>query len=113
MLTIELLKEFGADIESGMARCVNSESLYLRLVKMVPNNDGFNKLYSSIKDNNLDSAFEAAHGLKGITSNLALTPLLIPISEITDLLRNKVNMDYSKLINKIEEERVKLSNICV
>ena len=31
MLTVEKLKDYGADVEKGLARCANNEALYLRL----------------------------------------------------------------------------------
>ncbi len=51
MLTIELLNNYGADTTEGLKRCVNKESLYFRLVGMIPTNDGFNKLYEAVKTN--------------------------------------------------------------
>ncbi len=33
MLTIDDLKTYGADTDTGLARCVGNEALYLRLVK--------------------------------------------------------------------------------
>ena len=32
MLTIETLKEFGADVNEGLNRCMNNESFYLMLI---------------------------------------------------------------------------------
>ncbi|MBO4666550.1 MAG: Hpt domain-containing protein [Bacilli bacterium] len=112
MLTIDKLKEYGADVQSGLQRCVNNESLYLRLVGMVPNNASFKELYTKIESNDLEGAFSAAHSLKGITANLSLTPLVVLVNEITELLRNKTQMDYSKLINDIEEKRSLLEKLC-
>ena len=34
MLTVAALKEFGANTEEGLSRCMNNEAFYLRLVKM-------------------------------------------------------------------------------
>jgi hypothetical protein len=111
MLTVESLNKFGADTLDGIKRCANNESLYLRLVGMVPSNQGFNNLYSAIKNNDLDNAFLAAHGLKGILSNLSLNPILNPIVEITEHLRKRDNIDYSNYIKIIEDERKKLEEL--
>jgi len=111
MLTIKALSDFGCDIESGIKRCANNEGLYLKLVKTIPSNLGFNNLYEALKNNNLDDAFSYAHGLKGIVSNLSLDPLLKPISELTEHLRNKDNIDYSKYISLIETKRKELDNL--
>lgn len=108
MLTIEKLNEFGADTKTGIKRCAGNEALYLRLVGMVPINTSFNNLYEAINNNNLSEAFNNAHALKGILANLSLDPLLKPVVEITEHLRNKDEIDYSNLINVIEENRKKL-----
>ena len=111
MLTIEALKQYGADAEVGLARCINNESLYLRLVGQVAGNDNFVKLVKAIENNNYDDAFQAAHGLKGIVTNLSLTPLEKPICEITELLRNKTDVDYSSLLEEIETQRKRLGEL--
>ena len=108
---IDKLNKFGADTITGIKRCANNESLYLRLVKTIPQNPGFNGLYETIKNNNLDEAFSYAHGLKGILANLSLDPILNPIVEVTEHLRNKEKIDYSKYLNLIEEKRKELENI--
>ena len=112
MLTIEKLKEFGVDVESGLKRCVNNEALFLRLVAMVPGNDNFNKLYTSIENKNFDEAFVAAHSLKGILANLSINNILKPVQEITELLRSKTDCDYSKYLSEIEEMRKTLEELC-
>ena len=111
MLTIENLKKFGADTDMGIKRCANNEALYLRLVTTVPSNQGFNSLYESIKNNNLDDAFTYAHGLKGILANLSLDPLANVVVEITEHLRKKEQMDYSSYISIIENKRKELEDI--
>ena len=111
MLSIEKLNEFGADTKAGIKRCAGNEALYLRLVGMVPANTSFYNLYEAIKNNNLDEAFNNAHALKGILANLSLGPLLKPVLEITEYLRNKEELDYSNLIKSIEENRKKLEKL--
>ncbi len=111
MLTIEDLKEYGADTDSGVKRCANNEKLYLRLVETLPNNQGFNDLYEAIKNNNLEDGFKIAHGLKGILTNLSMNPLSEPIILITEHLRNKDKIDYSLYLKQIEEKRKELELI--
>ena len=78
-MTINDLKAYGANLEEGLSRCMNNESFYLRLVKMIPGDANFQKLYDAIGSGDLDTAFEAAHALKGSTTNLALTPVSAPV----------------------------------
>lgn len=112
MITLEKLNNWGADTNTGIKRCANNTNLYLKLVNMVKTNSSFKMLEDAIKNNNLEDAFQAAHGLKGILSNLELTPLLDPIKEITELLRNKTKMDYSPYLNIINKEYNNLIEIC-
>lgn len=112
MLTIQYLRDFGADVDTGLARCVNNEALYLRLVKMVPSLDGFAKLEQATIDKDYDAAFEAAHGLKGAIGNLSLTPLYTPVVTITELLRARTDMDYSTLVAEIMTQRGILEVLC-
>ena len=111
-MTINDLKTYGANTEEGLKRCMNNESFYLQLVKRIPGDANFPKLYDAVDKGDLDNAFEAAHALKGSTGNLSLTPIFAPISEITDLLRTRTQTDYTVLINKIRDARDELARIC-
>ena len=111
-MTIDDLKTYGADTAEGLRRCMNKESFYLRLVKMIPGDANFQKLYDAIDKGDLDAAFEAAHALKGSAGNLSLTPIFAPISEITELLRARTQMDYAPLVEAIRESHERLRDIC-
>ncbi|MBR2280548.1 MAG: Hpt domain-containing protein [Ruminococcus sp.] len=104
-MTIESLKEFGADTETGLNRCLGNTDFYLSLVKMALDDQSFSNLAAAIATNNLDSAFEFAHALKGVYGNVALTPVYEPICELTEHLRNKENVDdYNMYINRISSK---------
>ncbi|MBR4580705.1 MAG: Hpt domain-containing protein [Lachnospiraceae bacterium] len=112
MLTLEGLKAFGADTESGMARCINNEAFYLKMVEKSLADGSYAKLKESIEANDLDAAFEAAHALKGVLGNLALTPIFEPVSEITELLRARTQTDYGVYLEKINAKYEELKNLC-
>ena len=101
MLSIETLRQYGADVEEGLTRCFQNEQFYLRLVKMILEEPNFAALKSKLEEKDLKGAFEAAHGLKGVCANLALTPLCRPVNEITELLRAETEMDYAPLLEQI------------
>ena len=79
---------------------------------MIPGDTNFQKLYDAVGSGDLNTAFEAAHALKGSTTNLALTPISAPVIEITELLRAKTQTDYTALITMIREARDELARIC-
>ena len=108
MLTIEKLKEYGADTDKGLSRCANNEALYLRLVKICAEELMGDTLGEALEENDLDRAFEAAHKLKGGVNNLSLTPISVPVCELTELLRSKTPGDYEKLYGEIMNEANKL-----
>ena len=111
-MTIDDLKAYGADTAEGLNRCMNNESFYLRLVKMIPGDPNFQKLYDAVDKGDLGTAFDAAHALKGSAGNLSLTPIFAPVSEITELLRDRTQMDYTALIAKIRKGHDALIRIC-
>ena len=112
MITIDALKEYGANVDEGLGRCMGNEALYLKLVSTIPNEEKFSKLMESLEANDLDSAFENAHALKGVTGNLALTPLYDPLVEVTELLRSRTEMDYTNLKALINSKKEELEELC-
>ncbi|MBQ8708902.1 MAG: Hpt domain-containing protein [Succinivibrionaceae bacterium] len=104
MITVETLKEYGADTDSGITRCAGMADFYLEMVKQAMTEDRFPALRKSIDDRDFQTAFEIAHGMKGIFANLSLDPVLNPVSEITELLRKKEDTDYSALLTRAETE---------
>lgn len=108
MITIEKLKEFGADTADGLKRCLNMEDFYLDLVNSSIDDTQLVQLGKAISAKELDSAFETAHSLKGVYGNLSLTPLYKPMSELTELLRSKTAADYDTLYNEIMRQFEKL-----
>lgn len=102
MLTVEKLKQFGADTNEGLQRCMNNEAFYLRMVSLFFQDQSFDKLKAAIANGDLEEAFKASHALKGVLGNLSLTPLYVIIFELTELLRNQTKRDYSEYIKKYE-----------
>ena len=111
-MTVEDIARFGADTKEGLCRCMGNSDFYIRLVKMMPRDRNFGILYDSIDRGDLDSAFEAAHALKGALGNLSITALYEPIVKITELLRLRTKMDYSELIAEIREKHIELEKLC-
>jgi hypothetical protein len=111
-MTVDDLRNFGADTKAGLHICMGNESFYLRMVKMIPGDPNFEKLYDSIEKGDLEGAFSAAHALKGSTGNLSLTPIFAPVCEIVELLRNRTDTDYTELVEMIRKGRDELQRIC-
>ena len=92
MITIEKLNEYGANTTDGLARCLGMEEFYLKLVNTMLTDENFDKLDAAIEAADVKKAFEAAHALKGTLGNLAITPILDPVVEMTERFRHAEEM---------------------
>ena len=111
-MNIETLKNFGANTDEGLARCFGMEDFYLKLVKTVPDEGNFDRLAEAIRANDLDTAFECAHALKGVLGNLSLTPIYTPVSEMTEQLRAHAQADYNAELDEVLRQRELLRQLC-
>ena len=105
MITIDSVREYGAAVDEGLARCMNNEAFYLKLVGKVLDDKAFGTLRSAVEAGDKEAAFEAAHQLKGVLGNLALTPMFEPVAEMTELLRAGEEVEYMVFVDKIEEKK--------
>ncbi|MBR6343105.1 MAG: Hpt domain-containing protein [Selenomonadaceae bacterium] len=108
MLTLEKMRDLGIDPTDGLTRCMNNEVFFFKMISMAVANDYFDTLGPALEKNDLESAFEAAHALKGVIGNLALKPIYEPLAEMTELLRAKKQADYISMYRPIKEIRDQL-----
>ena len=109
MISIEELKNNGADVETGLSRCLGKEDLYFKLVNMGLGDAKFEEMGDALNSNDLQKAFELCHALKGVIGNLSLTPLYEALSALTEKLRNREEADYSSLYSDILAIRSKFA----
>lgn len=109
MLSLELLRGYGADVDEALGRCLNNEAFYFRLIKMAMADDSYDKLKEALEAGQWKEAFERAHALKGVTSNLALRPIQNPVSELTERLRPQEPCEYAELLDEILLQKEKLT----
>lgn len=88
-MTLDALTAYGANTAEGLARCMNNEPFYLRMVDMALQDRNFDALKAAMDAGDARAAFEAAHALKGLIGNVALTPIYGPVCALTELLRGK------------------------
>ena len=107
MITIEELRSAGADVETGLSRCLGKEDLYIKLIGMGLGDAKFEELGSALGAGDLARAFELCHALKGVIGNLAITPLYQALSDMTEKLRAQEAADYSSLYSELMTIRSK------
>ena len=112
MLTVDALKAYGANTEEGLARCLNNEAFYLKMVGMMKDDAHAQALTNAVAEGNLQAAFEAAHALKGSLANLALTPALDAVTDILEPLRRREERaDYPEMAARVQKEMDRLQTI--
>ncbi len=111
MPTIDDLKNYGANTDEALTRLMGNESFYMMLIPKIFDDKNFEALSQGIKEGDLDKAFEAAHSLKGVLGNLELTPILKPMLEITELLRNREQVDYTPYLDEIFKQKELLEKL--
>ncbi len=101
----EIFAAYGVDYDATLRRFAGNTTLYLRVLGMLPNDKSLEKLGAAIDSGDLDSAFEAAHTLKGVAGNLGLTSLFDAVNAIVEPLRAREDRgDYVQLYTAVQAE---------
>ena len=111
MLSIEVLKEYGADPEQGLKRCMGKEDFYFKLINMALKDANFAKLEEAFNAADYKACFEAAHAIKGVVGNLSLTPLYNAASDLTELLRPQEPCDCEAQVKAVLDGLAELKKL--
>ena len=76
------------DMDTALSRVRGNKKLYHKMLGLFLNNEEFGKLDKSLEEKDYVSAGHAAHGVKGMTGNLALTLLFEKSTLLMDQMRN-------------------------
>ena len=85
---LKMLDSWGCDIPQALQRCCGDTEFFLHWVSQFVRDPDFEKLDSAISAKNYEAAFEAAHGLKGSSGTLGLTPLYDAVCTVVEDLRH-------------------------
>lgn len=101
----ERFDTYGGDYTTTMARFMGNEAMYLRFLDMLFQDENLQQLGTALEAGDMESAFAAAHTLKGVVGNMGLTPLYQAVCAVVEPIRaGKQNEDYSKLYQSIQTE---------
>lgn len=84
---LESLSKWNCNTPIAMDRFLGDEGLYIACLQMFSEDENFEALQTAIMDHNYEMAFDFAHALKGVASNLELTPLYQALYELVESLR--------------------------
>ena len=85
----EMLEAAGFKVEEAMKRFMNNEQLWIKFLKKFKSDLSYGELVKAMEEKDDAKAFEAAHTLKGITGNLAMSGFNAIVSEQTEYLRGE------------------------
>lgn len=97
------LLEAGVDVDRGMERFMGNQELLLRFLRKFPGDNNYRDIVSSLESGDYETAFRAAHTLKGLCGNLSLTKLQEIVSEQTELLRAEKWDEAKALMPRVTE----------
>ena len=88
---LDALEDWGCNIDEGLTRLGGDEDFYRMLLSDFTHENDMSKLEEAMRTENYLRAFEAAHGMKGDTGNLSLTPLYEAMCLLVEDLRPVVD----------------------
>ena len=111
MTTLEqAYHKLGADYE-GVTNRLMGEALVARFVGKFFEDENFAKLGEALAAQDVESAFVAAHTLKGVCQNLGFDNLYAPSSELTEVLRAGSLEGADELYAKVAAEYHKMEEV--
>lgn len=88
MTIIEELKNWGCDVEDAMTRFLDDEEFYVTCLYTMVQDPAYGRLGEALRAGDVQEAFEQAHTLKGVLSNMGLTPIYEIVIQLVEPLRN-------------------------
>ncbi len=95
--------ETNGSYENALAIMMNDMLIKRMLTKFMDNNS-FKDIVSLYEQKDFRGLFAASHSFKGVTGNLALTPLYELASTITEATRNSDDVNLDKEIAELKEK---------
>lgn len=84
---LQTLAEWGCDIEGALERFLEDDELYMTCLETLVVDNAYEKLGKALAEGKVAEAFDYAHTLKGVLSNLGLTPMICIVEKIVEPLR--------------------------
>lgn len=99
----EKLESAGIDLSAVMERFLNNETLLLHFLKKFTEDPNYQLFEESMKQEDYEEAFKAAHNLKGLCGNLSIMPLYDVVCVEVELLRKGDNEAARQYVSEFAE----------
>lgn len=98
------LQQLGMDVTGALERFVNNEALYVKFLKKFLDDPNMDALIKSISLHDYENALKYAHTLKGVTGNLGLTTLYLPLTDMVTCFRKENTEDIPQMMDSMASE---------
>lgn len=99
----ECYDKLGGGYEEVLGR-LRSERIIQKFVLKFPGDGSYQLLLTSVKNEDWEEAFRAAHTLKGVCQNLGFTRLYRSISAMTELFRGGKREEAVQMLPQVDED---------
>lgn len=86
-IRIEKLHSMGCSTDEALERMTGDEEFYLECLQEALRPADFERLEKALAEQDVKTAFDCAHALKGVLGNVGLTPMFRKSSELVEVLR--------------------------
>lgn len=101
-MSLEIFYErVGGDLEETLRR-LPGEAFVRKFLLRYPNDPSFGQLQSAVEQTDWQTAFRAAHTIKGIAQNLGMEHLYQAADVLTEALRNGSELTDCTLLQAVE-----------
>jgi len=103
MTVFEAYISLGGEVTSDIYQSL-SEKMLFKFLKKLTEDDQMQILEQAILEKDRDTAYAAAHTLKGVALNLAISRLSNPLCGLTDALRAGFPQNAEELFQEVKTE---------
>lgn len=110
--SLSALEACGIDTKEGVERFMNSEELFMKFLLRFLEDTGMEEMMRAYEVGNVTECFHAAHSLKALTGNLAISCLYNLLKTMVEELRSgsfpakekfsTLYADYSRVIETLQ-----------
>lgn len=102
------LAAYGIDLPDAMDRMDNDIDLYKRLAFKYLNNSNYADLVAALEVQDFDSAYSAAHTLKGVSGNLSFAQLYKVSAAMSDALHQGESQAAESMMDDLKAAHEKV-----
>lgn len=107
----EAAEQLGINLEVVLERLCHNESLYIRLLKRIPEDKNFESLKEAVQAGNYEEVEMTAHTIKGVAGNLGLEDLQNSSDAMVQAVRSHKYEELDQLFSNVEEHYLKACEI--